>query len=61
MFSCEFCEISKNTFFAENLWTTTSEKSLEFFLNFSKKVTSYAIQNLDSSNGYVFLHHLDRI
>ena len=23
-FSCEFCEISKNTFFAEQLWTTTS-------------------------------------
>ena len=24
MFSCEFCEISKNTFFTEHLWTTTS-------------------------------------
>ena len=23
-FSCEFCEISKNTFFAEHLWTTAS-------------------------------------
>ena len=23
-FSCEFCEISKNTFFAELLWTTAS-------------------------------------
>ena len=22
-FSCEFCEISKNTFFTEHLWTTT--------------------------------------
>ena len=23
-FSCEFCEISKNTFFTEQLWTTAS-------------------------------------
>ena len=25
MFSCEFCEIFKNTFFTEHLWTTASE------------------------------------
>ena len=25
MFSCEFCEISKNIFFTEHLWTTASE------------------------------------
>ena len=24
VFSCEFCEISKNTFFTEQLWTTVS-------------------------------------
>ena len=24
VFSCEFCEISKNTFFIEHLWATTS-------------------------------------
>ena len=24
-FSCEFCEISKNTSFTEDLWTTASE------------------------------------
>ena len=24
MFSCEFCEISKNTFFAEHVWMTAS-------------------------------------
>ena len=23
-FSCEFCQISKNTFFTEHLWTTAS-------------------------------------
>ena len=26
-FSCEFCEISKNTFFAEHLWKSASEQS----------------------------------
>ena len=26
MFSCEFCEIFKSTFFAEHLWTTASAK-----------------------------------
>ena len=26
MFSCEFCQISKNTFFTEHLWETASEK-----------------------------------
>ena len=25
VFSCEFCEISKNTFITEHLWTTASE------------------------------------
>ena len=25
MFSCEFCEIPKNTFFTEHIWTTASE------------------------------------
>ena len=24
MFSCEFCEISKNTFFTEHLWMTAA-------------------------------------
>ena len=26
VFSCEFCEISKNTFFTEHLWATPSEE-----------------------------------
>ena len=26
VYSCEFCKISKNTFFTEDLWTTASEK-----------------------------------
>ena len=28
MFSCGFCEISKNTFFTEDLWTTASKVHL---------------------------------
>ena len=27
VFSCEFCEISKNTFFTEHLWTTASKET----------------------------------
>ena len=27
VFSCEFCEISKNTFFAEHVWATASVSS----------------------------------
>ena len=26
VFSCEFCKISKNTFFTEHLWVTASER-----------------------------------
>ena len=26
VFSCEFCEISKNNFFTEHLWATASEE-----------------------------------
>ena len=31
-FSCEFCEISKNTFFIEHLWTTASQLYLQFYV-----------------------------
>ena len=31
MSSCEFCEISKNTFFTEHLWTTASERMRLYF------------------------------
>ena len=27
VFSCEYCEISKNTFFTEHLWATASENT----------------------------------
>ena len=36
MFSCEFCDISKNTFFTEHLWVTAS---LLYPLLFIKSMT----------------------
>ena len=35
VFSCEFCEISKNTFFTEHLWATASENSFVVDVNFT--------------------------
>ena len=42
VFFCEFCEISKNIFFTEHLWTTASEKCFEL-LTLSKCFTSLAV------------------
>ena len=33
VFSCEFCEISKNTFLTEHLWATASRIDTETYLN----------------------------
>ena len=33
VFSCEFCEICKNTFFTEHLWTTASISERIFYLD----------------------------
>ena len=40
MFSCEFCEISRNIFFTEHLWTTASEKNIVRKLFANAKVTT---------------------
>ena len=37
VFSCEFCKISKNTFFIEHLWTTASELANIHFLYYDPK------------------------
>ena len=39
MFSCEFCEISKNTFFTEYVWATASvtETDSQFIKNYYSK------------------------
>ena len=37
VFSCEFCEISKNTFFTEHLWTAASKSCFgDVFSNINK-------------------------
>ena len=41
MFSHEFCEISKNTLFAEHVWATTS-KNKEIFYAFGMKNKIFA-------------------
>ena len=47
MFSCAVCEISKNTFLTEHLWTTASAHSLECTkkLNFRENVTDIVFLN----------------
>ena len=32
VFSCAFCEVTKNTFFTEHLWTTSSVVNLVFYV-----------------------------
>ena len=39
VFSCEYCEIFKNTFFKEQLWTTTSAYNTAYNLFFPAKAT----------------------
>ena len=49
-FSCEFCKISKNTFFAEHLWATISKNPIHGILNLIE-----ARRNLNlSKNGFHF-------
>ena len=50
MFSCTFCEIFKNTFFTEHLWTTTSEyqefqTTLQFCMLIEKTLHQYCSIN----------------
>ena len=41
VFSCEFCEISKNTFFTDYLWTTASFFSRFHNFNITPKSCIY--------------------
>ena len=51
MFSCEFCEISKSTFFQRTPLVAASEKDSDncFSLNFLG--TPYQVSNRDSNRG----------
>ena len=59
--SCEFCEISKNTFFTELLWTTAEVKLYKcrditnYFWNVCKKLLEKKTLNIQSSLQDVFL------
>ena len=50
VFSCEFCEISKNTFFTEHLWTTASEMVLKHTHDFD---TDSIIHKFDTEESWV--------
>ena len=61
VFSCEFCEISKNTFFAEHLRTTVSIflhfsvnpfQAIHFSVNSSQFPISITPQNFRKSEGF---------
>ena len=44
IFSCEFCKISKNTFFAEHLWATASKQvtvPLQYLQTAKSLISSY--------------------
>ena len=43
VFSCEFCEISKNTFFTEHLWATASERAKSVAITYSFSSCTYRI------------------
>ena len=50
MFSCEFGEISKNTFFTEYIWTTASEivKKVASVQNFTQNFVSvFYLENIE--------------
>ena len=38
MFSCEFCDVFRNTFFTEHLWATASSFSVETCISLDKNV-----------------------
>ena len=46
VFSCQFCEISKNNFFREHLWTTASDKRLLLLWDFNHHVIVYFEANV---------------
>ena len=49
MFSCEFCEISKNTFFTEHLWAAASVVSMHEKMIWNEFHKKRVIQEIFSS------------
>ena len=44
VFSCEFCEISKNTFFTEHRWTTASDYKYDFVDNLNENFSLIGLE-----------------
>ena len=55
MFSCEFCEISKNTFFTEHVWATASDCQAISLLSIFSKIYEGLTFNLARRVGAVIL------
>ena len=58
LFSCEFCEISKNTLFTEQLWATVSKELLlkntrKSSINTCFQFQIFSFQNLNCNKRYV--------
>ena len=52
MFSCEFCEISMNTFLIEHLWTTASTVSKLCFADKKSTKELYYITKVKHKNRF---------
>ena len=53
VFSCEFCEIFKNMFFTERLWTTASKETLFIIKLFVFSLVFYQIYESSVSTSYL--------
>ena len=55
VFSCEFCKISKNTFFTEHLWTTASNnrtlRLVGAFFSLTLNASRYTKQSIFLTGG----------
>ena len=56
MFSCEFCEISKNTFYPEDLWMTASVEKDSSVSTHERNVQILATERYKASNNFSPLH-----
>ena len=54
VFSCEICEISKNTLFTEHVWTTASYPDAELLLSETFTIYSLSSPTLPSKNNRCF-------
>ena len=63
MFSCEFCEIFKNTFFLEHLWMAASETGTENSLGNSAQGEKCSALNekLNIISFFFFPTHLPKL